>query len=129
MEFPVTSKTIMGRKIIFSGGGYFRLVPYPLLKRWSTKGENGYRNHMVPLLGRDKEGQVMMGNDGLPVTRDVGYLLSYIHPRDLDGGQPMLEGLPMARRLTSSSSSLQGIVQASLASALAAFVGLRVTWD
>lgn len=101
MEFPVTSKTIMGRKIIFSGGGYFRLVPYPLLKRWSTKCENGYRNHMVPLFWRDKEGQVMMGNDGLPMTRDVGYLLSYIHPRDLDGGQPMLEGLPMARRFKS----------------------------
>ena len=56
---------------------------------------------MVPLLWRDKEGQVMMGGDGLPVTRDVGYLLSYIHPRDLDGGQPMLEGLPLKRKFKS----------------------------
>ena len=29
------------------------------------------------------------------------YLLSYIHPRDLDGGQPMLEGLPLARKFKS----------------------------
>ena len=29
------------------------------------------------------------------------YLLSYIHPRDLDGGQPMLKGLPLARRFKS----------------------------
>ena len=27
--------------------------------------------------------------------------MAYIHPRDLDGGQPMLEGLPMARRFKS----------------------------
>ena len=89
---------------------------------------NGYRNHMMPRIWHDSHGNMMMGDDGLPVTRDVGYLLSYIHPRDLDGGQPMIQGLPLKRKLTSSSSSLQGIVQASLASALAAFVGLRVTW-
>ena len=29
------------------------------------------------------------------------YLLGYVHPRDLDGGQPMLDGLPMARRFKS----------------------------
>ncbi len=68
-EFPVTTKTIMGRKIIFSGGGYFRLFPYPLIRRWSKEcGE---------------------------------YLLAYIHPRDLDGGQPILEGLPLQRRFKS----------------------------
>ena len=83
---------------------------------------------MMLRIWHDSHGNMMMGDDGLPVTRDVGYLLSYIHPRDLDGGQPMIQGLPLKRKLTSSSSSLQGIVQASLASALAAFVGLRVTW-
>ena len=31
----------------------------------------------------------------------LDYLLSYIHPRDLDGGQPMLKGLPLARRFKS----------------------------
>ena len=69
MEFPVNVKEIAGKPVIFSGGGYFRLFPYPLIKRWSRESGN--------------------------------YLLSYIHPRDLDGGQPMLEGLPLARKFKS----------------------------
>lgn len=68
-EFPVSSKNFFGKKIIFSGGGYFRLCPYYLIKKWS---------HDNP-----------------------DYLLSYIHPRDLDGGQPMLEGLPLSRKFKS----------------------------
>jgi len=71
MEFPVSTKAILGKNMIFSGGGYFRLMPYPLLKYWSSEAE--------------KE----------------GYLLSYIHPRDLDAGQPVLEGLPLKRRFKS----------------------------
>ena len=68
-EFPVTTKPIAGKKIIFSGGGYFRLCPYPLIKKWSKENPD--------------------------------YLLSYIHPRDLDGGQPMLDGLPLKRKFKS----------------------------
>lgn len=68
-EFPVTTKDFMGKKIIFSGGGYFRLCPYSLIKKWSKENPD--------------------------------YLLSYIHPRDLDGGQPMLEGLPLKRKFKS----------------------------
>lgn len=68
-EFPVTTKTVMGKRIIFSGGGYFRLFPYFLIKKWSVE--------------------------------SAEYLLSYIHPRDLDGGQPMLEGLPIQRKFKS----------------------------
>ena len=68
-EFPVTTKDFMGKKIIFSGGGYFRLCPYPLIKNWSKENPD--------------------------------YLLAYIHPRDLDGGQPMLEGLPLKRKFKS----------------------------
>lgn len=70
-EFPICFKTIASKHIIFSGGGYFRLFPYPLIKRWSKEAEKD------------------------------GYLLSYIHPRDLDGGQPMLEGLPLTRKFKS----------------------------
>lgn len=33
--------------------------------------------------------------------KDRDYLLSYIHPRDLDAGQPMVPGLPAARRFKS----------------------------
>ncbi len=68
-EFPVCYKTIAGKHIVFSGGGYFRLFPYTLIKKWSKENSD--------------------------------YLLSYIHPRDLDGGQPMLEGLPLARKFKS----------------------------
>ena len=68
-EFPVSFKTIAGRHLVFSGGGYFRLFPYSLIKKWS---------------------------------RDSGdYLLGYVHPRDLDPGQPVLEGLPMVRKFKS----------------------------
>lgn len=68
-EFPVGFKTIAGRHIMFSGGGYFRLFPYPLIKKW---------------------------------TRESGdYLLSYIHPRDLDAGQPIIKSLPISRKFKS----------------------------
>lgn len=72
-EFPVCFKTIAGKHIVFSGGGYFRLFPYPLIKKWHTDCTDHTDN----------------------------YLLAYIHPRDLDGGQPMLEGLPLARKFKS----------------------------
>ena len=68
-EFPVTFKDIVGKHLIYSGGGYFRLFPYSLIKKWSKE--------------QDK------------------YLMSYIHPRDLDGGQPVLDGLPLSRRFKS----------------------------
>lgn len=67
-EFPVSFKTIAGRHIVYSGGGYFRLFPYSVIRSWS---------------------------------RDASYLLSYIHPRDLDAGQPMVPSLPLARRFRS----------------------------
>ena len=34
-ELPVNSKNVFGKSIIFSGGGYFRLLPYPIIQRWS----------------------------------------------------------------------------------------------
>lgn len=68
-EFPVTFKTWGGKHIIFSGGGYFRLFPYSLIKRWTEESSD--------------------------------YLLSYIHPRDLDPGQPMIKELSLPRRFKS----------------------------
>lgn len=85
-EFPVTTKELMGKSVIFSGGGYFRLVPYWLLHKWSREAA---------------ERQVVPMKIGEDISRKTGYLLSYIHPRDLDGGQPMLEGLPLARKFKS----------------------------
>ena len=68
-EFPIVYRKIWGKHIVFSGGGYFRLVPYRLLRKW---------------------------------TRECPeYLLAYIHPRDLDAEQPMIEDLNYIRRFKS----------------------------
>ena len=68
-EFPISTHELLGRHIIYSGGGYFRLFPYPLIKRWAKQSPE--------------------------------YLMSYIHPRDLDAGQPMIKELPLARKFKS----------------------------
>ena len=67
-EFPVGFRNVLGKHVVYSGGGYFRLMPYPIIKRWSE------------------------GDD---------YVLAYIHPRDLDAAQPMLDGLPIIRKFKS----------------------------
>jgi polysaccharide deacetylase family protein (PEP-CTERM system associated) len=36
-EFPINIKHVFGKEIIFSGGGFFRLFPYPLIKHWAKK--------------------------------------------------------------------------------------------
>ena len=68
-EFPISFKKIAGHNIVFSGGGYFRLFPYCLIRKWTNECED--------------------------------YLLSYIHPRDLDAKQPVLKNLPVSRRFKS----------------------------
>ena len=68
-EFPIPFHSVAGKHIVFNGGGYFRLMPYGIIRNWSKQ----------------------CGD----------YCLSYIHPRDLDAGQPMLEGLPLARKFKS----------------------------
>ena len=36
-EFPINTQTILGKTIIYSGGGYFRVIPYYLLKKWTIE--------------------------------------------------------------------------------------------
>lgn len=38
-ELPINYHKIYGKSIIYSGGGYFRLFPYPLIKYWSNKSD------------------------------------------------------------------------------------------
>ncbi|RXK88050.1 DUF3473 domain-containing protein [Chlorobaculum sp. 24CR] len=38
-ELPINYHTIFSKQIIYSGGGYFRLFPYPLIKYWSNKSD------------------------------------------------------------------------------------------
>lgn len=68
-EFPISTKRINNHHIIYSGGGYFRLFPYWLIKKWALADED--------------------------------YLLSYIHPRDLDASQPVIKDLPLKRKFKS----------------------------
>ncbi len=35
-EFPINIQNVFGKKIVFSGGGYFRLFPYSLIKYWTS---------------------------------------------------------------------------------------------
>ncbi len=67
-EFPINTHTIMGKSFIYSGGGYFRLMPYSLLKKWTAKDD---------------------------------YVMSYLHPRDLDAKQPQIQGLSLSRKFKS----------------------------
>lgn len=38
-EMPINTKSFFGNSIVFSGGGYFRLFPYPLIKNWTKNSE------------------------------------------------------------------------------------------
>lgn len=38
-EFPIPIIHICGKAIAYSGGGYFRMIPYPLLKHWFAQNE------------------------------------------------------------------------------------------
>lgn len=67
-ELPINYTTFVGNPIIFSGGGYFRLFPYPLLKK---------------------------------LTKQSGYVMSYLHPRDFDAGQPVIKELSLPRKFKS----------------------------
>lgn len=38
-EFPITIHEIAGKHFVFSGGGFFRLFPYSLIKSWSKQSD------------------------------------------------------------------------------------------
>ena len=68
-EFPMSLHNLAGHSFVFAGGGYFRLFPYPLIRRWTLERQD--------------------------------YSITYIHPRDLDAGQPLVPGLSLVRRFKS----------------------------
>lgn len=70
VEIPVTTVNVGGRRMPCGGGGYFRLVPYPVY-RWALQRVN---NH---------EGQPGM---------------FYFHPWEIDPAQPRPEGLNLKTR-------------------------------
>jgi len=56
-EFPVNIIKIFGKSIAFSGGGYFRLVPYSFIKKWTT--ESPYTMTYFHIRDFDKEQKVV----------------------------------------------------------------------
>jgi len=34
-EFPMNTRILFGKNMVFSGGGFFRLFPYPLIRKWT----------------------------------------------------------------------------------------------
>jgi polysaccharide deacetylase family protein (PEP-CTERM system associated) len=71
VEFPVSVERIAGRPVCFFGGGYLRLFPYSLVKSMTRR-----------VLSQDR-----------PV-------IFYVHPREIDPGQPRL-AMSLARRVKS----------------------------
>ena len=71
IEFPISTVRILGQNLPISGGGYFRLFPYPLIKK-------GLKNI------NEKEGKPF---------------IFYIHPWEIDSDQPRIQGLKLKSRL------------------------------
>lgn len=65
VEFPLSTVHMCGRNLPCSGGGYFRLMPYPM-SRWAFRRIN---------------------------ERDRQPAIFYCHPWEIDPGQPRTEGL------------------------------------
>jgi polysaccharide deacetylase family protein (PEP-CTERM system associated) len=65
LEIPITTLRVLNRNLPSSGGGYFRLLPYPL-SRWMLSRVNG----------RDHESGVF-----------------YFHPWEIDPSQPRIAGI------------------------------------
>lgn len=38
-EFPINTKKIFGKDVVFTGGGFFRLFPYYLIRKWSQESD------------------------------------------------------------------------------------------
>lgn len=67
-EFPISTVRVLGQPTAFVGGGYLRLFPFRLIRRWVRRANAA----------------------GEPV-------ILYIHPRDIDVDQPRLP-MPLKRR-------------------------------
>jgi polysaccharide deacetylase family protein (PEP-CTERM system associated) len=70
-EIPMSTVRVLGRNFPCSGGGYFRLMPYPL-SRWALRHVNW----------RERRSAVF-----------------YLHPWEIDPDQPRLENVPLKSRV------------------------------
>ena len=58
-EFPINYVNILGKQVVFSGGGYFRLFPYWLIKMWTD--DSGYVMSYLHPRDFDSEQPVIKG--------------------------------------------------------------------
>jgi polysaccharide deacetylase family protein (PEP-CTERM system associated) len=70
LELPVTTVEVAGHKLPAGGGGYFRLMPYPMYA-WALRRVND----------RDRQPGIF-----------------YFHPWEIDPGQPRINGAPLRSR-------------------------------
>jgi polysaccharide deacetylase family protein (PEP-CTERM system associated) len=71
VEFPISVATVFGRPVCFFGGGYLRAFPYFIVRKMARR-----------------------------VLREGRPVVFYIHPREVDPGQPRLP-MPFVRRIKS----------------------------
>lgn len=67
-ELPINYINLLRKPVIYSGGGYFRLFPYSVIKRWTAQSD---------------------------------YVMTYLHPRDFDASQPVIQDLSLTRKFKS----------------------------
>ena len=67
-EFPMTTVDLLGRRACLFGGGYLRITPWPLLS-------------------------LLTGH----LNRQGRRVIFYLHPREIDPGQPIMWALPIQR--------------------------------
>ncbi len=82
-ELPLTTVDVAGSALAWSGGGYFRLIPYPLY-RWGFARAARQRG-----AARQRE----TARQGGAALRDAGSCVFYLHPWEVDAGQPRVRGL------------------------------------
>ncbi len=70
-EFPISVRRVLGRPVAYVGGGYLRLFPYWLIRRWVRQANAAGES-----------------------------VILYIHPSDIDPGKPRLP-MPLHRRFKS----------------------------
>lgn len=67
-ELPINYINLLRKPVIYSGGGYFRLFPSSVIKRWTAQSD---------------------------------YVMTYLHPRDFDASQPVIQDLSLTRKFKS----------------------------
>lgn len=73
-EFPINTNNFLGRPVIFSGGGYFRVFPYYMIKQWTQQSnyimtyfhprDFDYKQPMVPGLSLTRKFKSYVGLKG-----------------------------------------------------------------